>query len=176
MRWLLTVLLAACSASVDVKGTDAAPPADGPRDTPPIDARPCEGGTGRGTAPDGACVVRFDTPATYADAAAACVAFGSQLAIVNTSERDALARTLAGATDLFIGLTDQATEGAFVWSDGTAVGYTNFYLNEPNDGSGVYPEDCIVINGVRGGQWDDRRCAPDPATGAGGVFPYLCMF
>jgi hypothetical protein len=180
MRWLV-LLLAACSASVDGNSTgdidaavgdarsiDAAPQ--------PTDARVCAGGDARMAVADGSCVVRFDAVTTYADAAAACVAFGAKLAILNSSERDAVARTLAGTANLFIGLTDQAVETTFVWSDGSALGYKNFYPGEPNDGNGTFPEDCIIVNGVRGGQWDDRPCAPDPNAGVPGMYPYLCLF
>lgn len=177
---VVLVMLAACSASVDGNAgdPDAAVPDDAPPidSAPPIDARACAGGDARMAVADGSCIVRFDAAKTYADASAACMAFGARLAILNSSERDAVARTLAGAVDVFIGLTDQAVEATFVWSDGSALGYKNFYAGEPNDGGGNYPEDCIIVNGVRGGQWDDRRCVPDPNTGVGGVYPYFCMF
>jgi hypothetical protein len=180
MRGCLLVLLAACSASVDGNHTGDvdAPMADAQSSDapPPVDARACAGGDARMAVADGSCVVRFDAAKTYADASAACVAFGAKLAILNSSERDAVARTLAGAADIFIGLTDQAVEATFVWSDGSALGYQNFYPGEPNDGAGNFPEDCIIVNGVRGGQWDDRRCVPDPNTGAGGMYPYFCLF
>jgi len=175
------VLLAACSASVDGNGTgdddvDAAVVDAQPVDTLPIDARACAGGDARMVAPDGSCIVRFDAVKTYADAGAACTAFGARLAILNSADRDAVARTLAGTANLFIGLSDQAVEATFVWSDGSALGYKNFHLGEPNDGAGNFPEDCIVVNGVRGGQWDDRPCAPDPNAGVPGMYPYLCLF
>ena len=181
MRFWLVGLLAGCTASVDGnrKGeVDAATPDAAAIDAAPIviDARPCAGGDARMAVGDGSCVVRFDAAKTYVDASAACVAFGARLAVVNSSERDAVARTLAGTADLFIGLTDQAVEATFVWSDGSALGYKNFYPGEPNDGNGNFPEDCIIVNGVRGGQWDDRPCATDPNTGVVGMYPYLCLF
>jgi len=176
--WL--IVLAGCSASVDGGGSgavDAAAEPDALIDdaAPPIDARACAGGDARAPVSDGSCLVRFDAAKTFADASAACVAFGAKLAVINSAARDQVATTLAGATNLFIGLSDQAAETTFVWADGTALGYKNFYPGEPNDGNGDFPEDCIIVNGARGGQWDDRPCATQIA-GPPGIYPYFCLF
>jgi len=172
-------LALACTAACGARlGSDG--PGDAPRDTqdPPadaaIDARPCVGGDARMSTPSGVCYFLFTTPATYADAKASCAAAGGRLAIIRNSQDDVVAQMLVGTTlDAFIGLSDQVTEGTFVWEDGSALLYANWYPTEPNDGGGNYPEDCGVINGRRGGSWDDRPCEPIPNVG-GGLYAYLC--
>ena len=43
----------------------------------------------------------------------------------------------------------------FVWSDGTSLGFTNWWPGEPKTNY----EDCIEINFVREGSWNDVPCA-----------------
>jgi lectin-like protein len=143
------------------------------RDASPIDARPCTGGDAHMSSPTGACFFLFTAPATYANAQAGCAAAGGHLAILRNAQDDAIAQQLAGTRDAFFGLSDQVTEGAFLWTDGAALIYADWYPGEPNDGGGAYPEDCGVINGARGGAWDDRPCEPIPNVG-GGLYAYLC--
>ena len=50
---------------------------------------------------------------------------------------------------------------------------TNWNTGEPNNGAGVYEEDCIVIHGMLAGKWDDRPCAPGGAA-IEGVYPIVC--
>ena len=47
--------------------------------------------------------------------------------------------------DAFIGLTDEATEGTFVWVDGdvTTLTVINFASDEPNNAG---DQDCVVLN------------------------------
>ena len=51
---------------------------------------------------------------------------------------------------VFIGLTDQSSEGTFKWSNGTPATYTNWAPNEPNDWNGF--ED---YGSWAGGKWND---------------------
>ncbi|MGN6109959.1 MAG: C-type lectin domain-containing protein [Kofleriaceae bacterium] len=173
------VLLAGCG--VKIEGSEANPDAaisDARRSDPlpdaPPDARPCAGGDARVTAPDGSCLVLLVTPRTFADARTACAGLGGDLAIVRDAANDAAARTLAGIHNAWIGLTDQITEGTFLWVDGSAPTFTNWYTNEPNDGGGTYPEDCVILAELRGGKWDDRPCAP--GTSGGGQYAAICQY
>jgi hypothetical protein len=75
-------------------------------------------------------------------AQATAVALGGNLATVNDqAEHDwinAQWHNWQGVDrDLWIGLTDEAQEGLFVWVDGTPVTYTNWDLNEPSNANGV---------------------------------------
>ena len=119
----------------------------------------------------------FTTPATYVDAKAACAAMSAHLAYLEDATTDAAAEAFVGSANTFIGLTDLATEGTFVWDDGTPLGYSNWHTGEPNNGgSGGYQEDCAIIAGARvGAQWDDRPCDPSEVP-TSGRFAYLCQY
>lgn len=144
--------------------------------TPPADARPCTGGNAALQEPGGACFVLFTTPKTRAAAELDCVALGGHLASVKTAATNAIVTTLVSTTpSAFLGGSDLATEGTFVWPDGTAVTYANWRTGEPNNGAaGGYEEDCLVIQGLLAGVWDDRPCAPPP-VGAG-AYAYVCSY
>jgi len=120
----------------------------------------------------------FTTPATYVDAKAACAAMGAHLAYLKDAAIDGVAETFIGSANTFIGLTDRATEGTFVWDDGTPLTYTNWHTGEPNSGgsAATYQEDCVIIAGARvGAQWDDRPCDPSEVPNSG-TFAYLCEY
>ena len=70
------------------------------------------------------------------------------------------------AVKAHLGFTDAAVEGAFAWTDGTAVSYTNWAAHEPNDGG--EGEDCTALAAqhLLYGSWNDVRC--DEALG------YVC--
>jgi len=79
-------------------------------------------------------------------------------------------------TNTWTGLNDRATEGSFIWVDGTAVSFTDFATGEPNNAGNVFQEDCVIWAPARPG-WDDRPCDnADPIATSPGSYPYLCMF
>jgi hypothetical protein len=187
-------LLAGCGASLDetpvdasssfdsLRQLDSSNPIDAPIDAaPPIDARPCAGGDARATDATGSCFVYFTGPATYVNAEAACTAFGSRLAVIKSLATNTTVLSLIGLSDAFIGGTDSAAEGSWIWLrnplDTIVVGvaYTNWRSGEPNNGStNPEGEDCMIIEGDQNGTWDDRPCAPPP-VGAG-AYAYVCQF
>ncbi|MDB4963330.1 MAG: hemicentin [Myxococcales bacterium] len=190
---MLATLLAGCGAKLDenVAGDGSVVDVPGPTDatTAPsdaaIDARLCAGGDARATDPaTGSCFVWFTAPATYPAANAACTAFGAKLAIIKAAQTNATVLSLIGMSDAFLGGTDAppATEGAFLWRGNAAdpvtavANYTNWRAGEPNNGGAgsTVEEDCMIIEGARGGTWDDRPCAPPP-VGAGS-YSYVCQF
>jgi len=92
--------------------------------------------------------------ATWKEAQAQAVSLGGNLVTVNdAAENQFLVNTFGGTEGLWIGLTDEVTEGTFKWANGEAVTYTNWAPGEPNNGGG--DQDYAFINFVNPGQWDD---------------------
>lgn len=157
-------------------GTDSRRPIDAAVDAP-VDARPCVGGDAAMTSADGSCFLLFTSARSYADATTACLAINAKLAVTSTADRYAVAKTLAGTRDVFIGLSDAVTEMTFAWIDATPLVFTAWDPNEPNNSAGGgYEEDCAVIAGGRAGDWDDRPCAAGVGPAGTGLYPYLCQF
>lgn len=165
-----------CVIAPDASIVVEAPPIDAPVvmpdvaiDTPP--PRPCTGGEANATDADGQCFVAFRSAAvrkTRTNAQAACVALDMDLAIVKSASANATVQSLITGLDAWLGATDTLTEGTFLWPDDTALSFTNFRAGEPNNGAGAGQEDCLLIEGARGGSWDDRGC--------GTVLAYVCFF
>ena len=69
-----------------------------------------------------------------------------------------VSRGANSGNNAWIGYHDQASEGTFVWSDGTTVDYINWFPGEPNNCCTTEGEDCTHIWG--GGTWNDMTCNP----------------
>ena len=72
----------------------------------------------------------------------------------------------------WIGLSDTANNGVYVWTDGTAYDYENFAANEPNNQGG---ESCIhFFDQVRRGlTWNDYHC--DRTALGSALATYICQ-
>ena len=135
------------------------------------------GGTGTFTIGDGSLII-IDTQvnpnngktyhllsdSSWTVAQATAVTLGGNLAIINDQlENDWIAQTFGqpGVADrqIWIGMTDQAQEGTWVWIDGTPVGYTNWAPNEPNDGAGGEDYGMIDYHSATG-EWNDLADLP----------------
>lgn len=75
--------------------------------------------------------------------------------MVNDAAEGQLARDRIGIFGGWIGLTDTALNGTFVWVTGETVGYLDFQNGEPTETAGT--EDCVWIR-PEGLYWDDRPC------------------
>jgi len=111
----------------------------------------------------------FHTPASYSDARAACIAHGMDLVSIHDDEENSAVHALQDdGSIIWIGGTDAAQEGSFVWSDGSPWSYTHWSAPtaEPNGNtgrSGYADEDCIEMRATGGDGissfWADRPCS-----------------
>jgi Ca2+-binding RTX toxin-like protein len=91
---------------------------------------------------------------SWTQAQAQAVSLGGNLVAVNdAAENQFLVNTFGGTERLWIGLTDEVTEGTFKWVNGEAVTYTNWYPNEPNNSGGN--ENYAEFNLLGAGKWND---------------------
>ena len=110
-------------------------------------------------------------PGNWQSAEAEAVSSSGHLASVNSAAEQTFLETefLKGLNRLrpfFIGLSDAAVEGRFVWSDGEPLGFTNWAPGEPNS-NGASDEDYAVMNeqyarglgAGRFGDWSDLPLA-----------------
>jgi len=84
------------------------------------------------------------------------LSLGGHLATIRNANENAWVWTtftaLDGDNNLFIGLTDQAQEGHFVWISGETNSFRNWRAGEPNNANGN--EDYALIRAADG-QWND---------------------
>ncbi len=124
-----------------------------------------------GIVDDGACPCADDTdgdhaflfcttPATWADAQAACASWGYHLADVEDAAEEAWLWAAAEALDpgsaWWHGANDRGTEGTFAWDGGADTSWSHWRAGEPNDYGGG--EDCAAFADDGGGAWNDKAC------------------
>jgi hypothetical protein len=132
-------------------------------------------------ASDGSTYFALCGPSRWEDAEPECtsrgLAFGS---IRSAAENDFVTELMRGSDLYFIpessvgeavwlGFSDIADEGTWVWEDGYTGGYTNWFPGEPNDSGG---QDCAYLDtnpDTRDGLWDDAGCGE-----IGGERVFLC--
>ena len=92
-------------------------------------------------------------PGTWKQAQDQARSLGGNLVTVNNqAEQDWLVSTFGGSERLWIGLTDEVTEGQFRWASGETSTYTNWLPGEPNN---VGNEDYVEMNYGGAGKWND---------------------
>jgi hypothetical protein len=175
-RFAALVVVAACGASLGDSNDHPDGAVDGKLIDAGPDARPCTGGDAH-TSDGTSCFVFVRSPVIHDDAKAACAAMNGHLARVENATQNAMIATMITGVDSFIGATDLANEGTFVWDDGSPLTYTNWRAGEPSSGGGMYEEDCAIIEGAKtpDDTWDDRPCAPVVNVG-GGLYGYVCQY
>jgi hypothetical protein len=96
----------------------------------------------------------YNITRTWTQARDICRADGAHLAVIDDADENAYVRSLSSSV-LWIGLSDRAVEGMFVWVTGAPVTYTNWQSGEPNN-YGLYGEDCTEM--YTSGLWNDEGC------------------
>ena len=104
------------------------------------------------------------------DASLLCTSGGHDgLATILNSSENSFLLGLRPVTAYYykFGLTDAASEGAWVWESGLPLTYTDWGPSEPNGGTG---ENCALVFGSNHGysamrnRWGDASCTPpEPA-------------
>ncbi|XP_019614682.1 PREDICTED: plasminogen-like [Branchiostoma belcheri] len=113
-------------------------------------------------------VFRYQTD--HASAQQTCEADGGRLADVKTEALNNFIVELISATgnagdnSYWIGLNDKATEGTYMWADGSRLAscaFSNWAPGEPNNGIGneiTIGQDCIQLWRDYNYKWDDDHC------------------
>lgn len=112
------------------------------------------------------CYTFVTTAIDWASARADCVTRGGDLASITTDAENLFVEAAIPDTS-WLGGTDAASEGTWLWSNGDAWSYANWNAGEPNNTNGN--ENCLTIYGVATGVlgfWNDADCAT--------VYPYVC--
>jgi lectin-like protein len=116
-----------------------------------VHASPIYHWTGAGS--NGHYYTASDSTMRWSEANALASSMGGYLVSIRSqAEQDFLQNTFfpTAAQAFWIGFTDQATEGDFVWTSGESVTYTNWGPGEPNDAHGPVAattgEDYTAVN------------------------------
>lgn len=169
-RWhaaLLAAALAALAApgcgEVKTAQPDAslpdAPVADAPVADAPgePDAMPCVSGDINAEDPaTGNCYMLFLGNESWTSARILCEALGggSHLVTIGDDAESAFVTNMIGTSDVWIGASDLAEPGTWVWVNGEAFAYQNWDNGQP-DSAG---EHCVRADGDVGGRWHDDSC------------------
>ncbi len=81
---------------------------------------------------------------------------GWYLATIGSEAENDFVKSLLGMrpnlSQYWLGATDEDSEGEFLWVDGTAFSYTNWFAGEPNNGYGLSEEDFLAMD-LHSGTW-----------------------
>ncbi|MBE9218110.1 beta strand repeat-containing protein [Dolichospermum flos-aquae] len=98
----------------------------------------------------------LSTAGTWQQAQSQAQSLGGNLVTINNqAEQDWLVSTFGGSEQLeqlWIGFTDEVTEGEFKWVSGETSTYTNWYSDEPNNSGN---EDYVEMVLGDAGKWND---------------------
>ena len=128
----------------------------------------------------GGCYKFLPEKYNWEDAKEAChMLHGWLVEIESEEQNDAIhdaAKEQEGWKAAWIGLTDEAEEGEWVWSSGEASSFTNWAPGQPRNhkskANKMQGEDCVLMNIEHGGpkwkwatpkKWNDGSC-PVPAN------------
>merc|ERR1719233_325266 len=101
---------------------------------------------------------------TWEAARDSCNDLGATLTSITDEDEQNFVAGLIGRSS-WIGLSDQAEEGTFVWEDGSDLDYTKWEEGEPNNGNKAFGiwggENCVQMRKKFGYMWNDDYCDSD---------------
>ena len=109
---------------------------------------------------NGKCYISVNARATWDSAEDSCVEWGGHLASIHSDLENYAVNSIRDNQDFtWIGLSDTANDGVYVWTDGTEFDYNNFHPNQPDSGG----ESCFhFFDELRGElNWNDYQCNRD---------------
>jgi hypothetical protein len=88
---------------------------------------------------------------------------GGYLVAINDAAENAWVASKMSASDkVWLGLSDEITEGVFLWDSGEPFIYSSWNAGEPNDSATCAGEDHVET--VGGGYWNDLTSGPNPCN------------
>ncbi|XP_005092781.2 uncharacterized protein LOC101854311, partial [Aplysia californica] len=102
----------------------------------------------------GQCYKYFDSSVQLSDAKEACGALGGALPTAKTEAENTILYNLISNT-IWLPMTDEVTEGTWVWSDGDVAVWTNWDSDQPDNWS--TGEHCATMR--TNGKWNDIPCS-----------------
>merc|ERR1719341_866736 len=78
------------------------------------------------------CYILRSGQTSWADASALCRSNGDdRLAVITSANQNTAVQGLIGSTNAYIGLSDTATEGTFLWTDGSSTSSYSNWISGP---------------------------------------------
>jgi hypothetical protein len=111
---------------------------------------------------------RFSSSARmWADAQSDCALDGGHLVVLDSGPENTYVDSLT-AGELWIGYSDVAVEGLWVWITGEPTMFLNWRSDAPNNGAdtGLGPQNCGEMDQGDVGTWNDDECNE--------INPYVC--
>ncbi|NXC06010.1 CLC3A protein, partial [Orthonyx spaldingii] len=114
----------------------------------------------RGTKAHKKCYLMSEGTKHFHEANEDCITKGGTLAIPRNNEetnilRDYGKKSVPGASEFWLGVTDMVSEGRFVDVSGMALQYFNWDRAQPNGGK---RENCVFLSQSAQGRWADEVC------------------
>lgn len=119
--------------------------------SPPGSSAPCPGGLRFGNS----CYRPSLVALSWQDARDDCLAGGGDLVAIDSEGENAFVAGLH-ATSSWLGANDLQLEGTFRWTDGRALSFVNWGVNQPDAFPG---QNCVEKRAEPGSPWYDQSCA-----------------
>ncbi|MBK7891157.1 MAG: hypothetical protein IPJ84_10025 [Bdellovibrionales bacterium] len=107
-----------------------------------------------GTLYNSHCYIYYTSTKTWTAAQSTCDSLGGYLVSISSSSENYFVYSLTKAS-VWIGASDQASEGTFYWTNGSALTFTAWNSGEPN--ASTSGEDCVEMTST--GYWNDNSCS-----------------